>query len=79
MTAGLTVGDFSRITHLSVKTLRHYHDVGLLEPVTVNASTGYRYYSAEQVPTAQVIRRLRDLAMPVGEVKALPDSAYTGQ
>ncbi|MGD0603028.1 MAG: MerR family transcriptional regulator [Streptosporangiaceae bacterium] len=78
MTAGHTVGDFSRITHLSVKTLRHYHQVGLLEPVTVNPDTGYRYYSAEQIPTAQVIRRLRDLEMPVAEVKAVlsaPDAA----
>jgi DNA-binding transcriptional MerR regulator len=72
--AGLTVGDFSRITHLSVKTLRHYHEVGLLEPTTVNPSTGYRYYSGEQIPTAQVIRRLRDLEMPVGEVKAVLDA-----
>ena len=71
MAAGLTVGDFSRITHLSVKTLRHYHEVGLLEPATVNPGTGYRYYSADQVPAAQVIRRLRDLEMPVGEVKAV--------
>jgi DNA-binding transcriptional MerR regulator len=71
MTAALTVGDFSRITHLSVKTLRHYHEVGLLEPAAVNPSTGYRYYSGEQIPTAQVIRRLRDLEMPVGEVKAV--------
>ena len=74
MTAGLTVGDFSRITHLSVKTLRHYHEVGLLQPATVNPSTGYRYYSGEQVPTAQVIRRLRDLEMPVSEVKAVLDA-----
>ena len=74
MTAGLTVGDFSRITHLSVKTLRHYHEVGLLEPATVNPSTGYRYYSGEQIPTAQVIRRLRDLEMPVSEVKAVLDA-----
>jgi DNA-binding transcriptional MerR regulator/effector-binding domain-containing protein len=73
--AGLTVGDFSRITHLSVKTLRHYHEVGLLRPATVNPDTGYRYYSSEQVPTAQVIRRLRDLEMPVGEVKAVLDAA----
>ena len=72
--AGLTVGDFSRITHLSVKTLRHYHEVGLLQPATVNPDTGYRYYSPEQVPTAQVIRRLRDLGMPVGEVKAVLDA-----
>ena len=74
MPAGLTVGDFSRITHLSVKTLRHYHEVGLLESATVNPSMGYRYYSAEQIPTAQVIRRLRDLEMPVGEVKAVLDA-----
>jgi DNA-binding transcriptional MerR regulator len=72
--AGLTVGDFSRITHLSVKTLRHYHEVGLLEPATVNPGTGYRYYSTAQVPTAQVIRRLRDLEMPVSQVKAVLDA-----
>ena len=71
MRAVLTVGDFARITHLSVKTLRHYHQVGLLEPADVNPDTGYRYYSGDQVPTAQVIRRLRDLAMPVAEVKAV--------
>ena len=71
MPAGITVGDFSRATHLSVKTLRHYHQVGLLEPATVNPDTGYRYYSAGQIPTAQVIRRLRDLEMPVADVKAV--------
>jgi DNA-binding transcriptional MerR regulator/effector-binding domain-containing protein len=71
MTAGLTVGDFSRATHLSVTTLRHYHQVGLLEPAAVNPDTGYRYYSAGQIPTAQVIRRLRDLEMPVADVKAV--------
>jgi DNA-binding transcriptional MerR regulator len=78
MAAGLTVGDFSRATHLSVKTLRHYHQVGLLQPATVNPDTGYRYYSAHQIATAQVIRRLRDLEMPVADVKAVlavPDAA----
>jgi DNA-binding transcriptional MerR regulator len=71
MRKGLTVGDFSRITHLSVKTLRHYHQVGLLEPADVNPDNGYRYYSPEQIPAAQVIRRLRDLEMPVADVKAV--------
>jgi DNA-binding transcriptional MerR regulator len=71
MAAGITVGDFSRATHLSVKTLRHYHLVGLLEPAAVNPDTGYRYYSAGQIPTAQVIRRLRDLEMPVADIKAV--------
>ncbi len=78
MTAGLTVGEFSRMTHLSVKTLRHYHQVGLLEPAQVNPDTGYRYYTTGQIPTVQVIRRLRDLEMPVADVKAVlaaPDAA----
>jgi DNA-binding transcriptional MerR regulator/effector-binding domain-containing protein len=74
----LTIGDFSRITHLSVKTLRYYHRVGLLEPADVNADTGYRYYTVGQVQTAQAIRRYRDLEMPVDDVRsvlAAPDDA----
>ena len=65
------------MTHLSVKTLRHYHQVGLLEPAEVNPSTGYRYYLSQQVPTAQVIRRLRDLEMPVAEVKEVLGTSET--
>src|ERR1700723_3455313 len=78
MTATLTIGDFSRATHLSAKTLRHYHQVGLLEPADVDPGTGYRHYDTDQVPTAQVIRRFRDLEMPVDEVRAVllaPDLA----
>ncbi len=67
----MTVGDFSRVTHLSVKTLRHYHQVGLLEPAEVDPGNGFRYYLPAQVPAAQVIRRLRDLGMPVAEVRAV--------
>ncbi len=61
----LTIGDFAQITHLSKKTLRHYHDAGLLEPEQVDAVTGYCYYSTAQVPTAQVIRRFREMGMPL--------------
>jgi len=71
MSTPLTIGDFSRMTHLSVKTLRHYHQVGLLEPSSVNPDSGYRYYTTEQVPVAQVIARLRTLEMPVPDVKAV--------
>jgi DNA-binding transcriptional MerR regulator/effector-binding domain-containing protein len=78
MTAELTVGEFSRISHLSVKTLRHYHEVGLLEPASINSDTGYRYYSTDQIPAAQVIRRLRDLDMPVAEVKAVVSTSDAG-
>jgi DNA-binding transcriptional MerR regulator len=71
MQPALTIGEFSRMTHLSVKTLRHYHEVGLLEPAEVDPSSGYRYYRTAQVPTAQVIRRLRDLEMPIEQVGAV--------
>jgi DNA-binding transcriptional MerR regulator len=67
----LTIGEFSKMTYLSVKALRHYHDVGLLEPVEVDPSSGYRRYGAGQVATAQAIRRFRDLDMPVDEVRAV--------
>jgi DNA-binding transcriptional MerR regulator len=71
MSVLITIGDFSRMTHLSVKTLRHYHDVGLLEPVDVDPSSGYRFYDPGQAPVAQVIRQFRDLGMPVDEVRAM--------
>jgi DNA-binding transcriptional MerR regulator len=71
MSRRLTIGDFSRATHLSVKTLRHYHSVELLEPATIDPHTGYRYYDEGQIPLAQVVRRLRDLEMPIPEVKAV--------
>jgi len=67
----VTIGDFSRMTYLSIKALRHYHDVGLLEPADVEPTTGYRLYQPEQVPTAQVIRRLRDLGMSLDGVQAV--------
>jgi DNA-binding transcriptional MerR regulator/effector-binding domain-containing protein len=71
MSSRVTIGDFSRASHLSVKTLRHYHEVGLLEPSEVDPGNGYRYYSERQIPQAQVIRRLRGLQMPVAEVRAV--------
>lgn len=67
----LSIGDFSRMTQLTVKTLRHYHDVGLVEPHHVDPATGYRYYSHDQVRTAQVVRRLRGLDMPIPEVRSV--------
>src|SRR5579862_3608739 len=58
MSVLVPIGDFSRMTHLSVKTLRFYHDQGLLEPARIDPSSGYRFYDPGQVPVAQVIRRL---------------------
>jgi DNA-binding transcriptional MerR regulator len=71
MSGSLTIGDFSRATFLSVKTLRHYHRVGLLEPSLVDPVNGYRRYTSDQIPTAQVIRRFRDLDMPLADIASV--------
>src|SRR3954453_6495116 len=77
MRTRVTIGDFSRASHLSVKTLHHYHEVGLLEPSEVGPANGHPHSPEDQTPVAQVIRRLRGLDMPVADVKsvlAAPDS-----
>lgn len=71
MRPGLSIGEFATVTRLSVRTLRRYHEAGLLEPATVDRFTGYRYYTSEQIPTAQVIQKLRQLDVPLAEVKSI--------
>jgi DNA-binding transcriptional MerR regulator len=71
MSTSLAIGDFSRATHLTVKTLRHYHETGVLEPAQVDPQTGYRRYTTEQIQVAQIIRRFRDLDMPLNDIRAV--------
>src|SRR5215213_9079159 len=74
MSASVTIGEFSRLTHLTVKTLRHYHEQGLLVPYAVDGASGYRRYSVDQLPDALLIGRLRRLDMPLAEVRRVLDS-----
>jgi DNA-binding transcriptional MerR regulator len=67
----LTIGDFSRATLLTIKTLRHYHDTGLLAAAEVDPHTGYRRYLTNQIPQAQMIKRFRELQMPLNEIRQL--------
>ncbi|SCX54396.1 DNA-binding transcriptional regulator, MerR family [Klenkia marina] len=67
----LTIGELSRLTHLSVRSLRRYHEASLLEPAVVDQVTGYRYYRVDQIPTAQVIHRLRELDVPLDDVRRI--------
>ena len=60
----LPIGSFARAASLSIGTLRHYHDAGLLTPVRIDPGSGYRYYSAAQLVAAEVRRRLRAPAGP---------------
>jgi DNA-binding transcriptional MerR regulator/effector-binding domain-containing protein len=67
----IPIGDFARATHMTVKTLRHYHENGLLEPAEIDTRTGYRRYTAGQIATAHIIRRFRELDMPLSEIRAV--------
>ena len=67
----LKIGEFSKLSRISVRMLRHYDDLGLLRPVETDRFTGYRYYSPEQLQTAARIRTLRDMGFglsAIGEI-----------
>lgn len=57
----LKIGEFSKLSRVSVRMLRHYDEVGLLAPSEVDPMTGYRYYSERQLITAGRIAALRAL------------------
>lgn len=62
------IGDVARLFHLSVSSLRHYEDEGLLVPEKIDPDTGYRYYSVRQFEVLNTIRYLRALDMPLSEI-----------
>jgi DNA-binding transcriptional MerR regulator len=65
------IGEFSRFTRVSVKTLRHYDEIGLLRPRVVDRFTNYRYYSADQVPRLNQILALRELGFSLEQIGRL--------
>lgn len=65
----IAIGRFSRLSGLTVGTLRHYDEVGLFRPASVDGDTGYRRYRHDQLPEARAIRRLRELELPLGEIR----------
>jgi DNA-binding transcriptional MerR regulator len=67
----LSIGRFARITGLTVRALRHYHELGLLRPVMVDPDSGYRYYEPLQAADALAVRRLRDIELPLDDIGAL--------
>jgi len=63
------IGAFSQLTGVTIKTLRYYDRVGLLKPAKVDAFTGYRYYTAEQIDRLNRILALKDLGLSLDEVR----------
>jgi DNA-binding transcriptional MerR regulator len=67
----IKIGDFSKLSKVSIRMLRHYNDRGLLEPVHVDAFTAYRYYSVEQLSTVSKIQALKDMGFSLSVIKEI--------
>lgn len=67
----LSIGRFGRLSGLSIGALRHYDELDLLRPAEVDRFTGYRHYRREQLERARTIARLRDLELPIDEIREL--------
>jgi effector-binding domain-containing protein len=67
------IGEFSRLSHVTVKTIRHYDKIGLLKPARVDSFTKYRYYSASQLPRLNRILALKGLGLSLDQIKILLD------
>ncbi|MFJ3389903.1 MULTISPECIES: MerR family transcriptional regulator [unclassified Lysinibacillus] len=67
----LSIGEFSKICGVSTKTLRYYAEIGLINPDEINAESGYRYYSIEQLKRMLYINRLKSYHFSLEEIKAM--------
>ena len=69
----LKIGEFSKLSRISIRMLRHYDEIGLLAPETTDPFTGYRYYSEAQLITAGRINALKDMGFKLcGAAVAAP-------
>lgn len=67
----LSIGEFAAATQLSPKALRLYDEQGILRPALVEATNGYRYYRDDQIALGRLIRTLRDMDLPLADVREL--------
>lgn len=67
------IGEFSKLSQVTVKALRYYDEIGLLKPAKVDPFTGYRYYSADQLPRLNRILALKDLGLSLAQISRLLD------
>ena len=64
----LKIGEFSRLSQVTVKTLHHYDEIGLLKPTSIDKFTGYRFYTVEQLPRIQRIMALKELGLSLEQI-----------
>ena len=64
----LKIGDFSKLSRVSIRMLRHYDDIGLLKPAEIDEFTGYRYYREEQLFVIARITALKDVGFSLADI-----------
>ncbi|PGC53334.1 MerR family transcriptional regulator [Bacillus toyonensis] len=65
------IGDFSKLSSISIRMLRHYDKVELLQPVKVDEQSGYRYYSAAQLKKVNQIQTFKDMGFNIATIKKI--------
>jgi effector-binding domain-containing protein len=73
------IGEFSKLSRVSVKALRYYDEVGLLKPARVDEQNGYRYYSVDQLPQLNRIMVLKDLSFSLEQIARLLDEGLSSE
>jgi effector-binding domain-containing protein len=73
----LKIGEFSKLSRVSVKALRHYDEIGLLRPLRVDPLTGYRFYGHDQLPRLNRILALRELGFTLEQVGGMLEDGIT--
>lgn len=64
----LKIGEFSKLSRVSIRMLRHYDDIGLIKPVQVDDLTGYRYYREDQLYQIGRITALKDMGFGLADI-----------
>lgn len=67
----LKIGEFSNLAQVTVKTLHHYDEIGLLKPVKIDPFTNYRYYSVEQLSQLHRIMALKELGLSLEQIRLM--------
>ena len=73
------IGEFSKLSQIPVKTLRYYHEIGLLTPAHIDTFTGYRYYSAAQLPRLNRILALKELGFTLDQIRPIVDETVSSE
>lgn len=73
----LKIGEFSRLAQVTVKTLHHYEQMGLIKPYWIDRFTGYRYYTLQQLPRLHRVLALKDLGFSLDQIRRMLDRNLT--